>query len=212
MIWGHFLWQKIAPAWITQPSTREMRHARDHSSEHNYNYPKSSFSQGCWQNSVSPHFHFPRVGTIRPRHDHWGHRVPQCPEMANYAPPICFPLFLANIVLNSKLCCCVAGEHNSGFDPPENMFFMCNRGGNVQKTTFWRFWAYSGYFFPKNLLKSMGNLYLGYYQHCHALILIWNGFWVILWLGQIWKSHYFNRGGIPGLCDYVLCKPEVDFD
>ena len=47
-----------------------------------------------------------------------------------------FDLVLANIVLNSKLCCCVAGEHNSGFDPPENMFFMCNRGGNVQKTTF----------------------------------------------------------------------------
>ena len=59
--------------------------------------------------------------------------------MANYAPPIFFPLFLANIVLNSKLCCCVAGEHNSGFDPPENMFFMCNRGGNVKKNYFLTF-------------------------------------------------------------------------
>ena len=137
------------------------------------------------------------------------------PGNGQLCPPYFFPLFLANIVLNSKLCCCVAGEHNSGFDPPENMFFMCNRGGNVkkkllfdvfgQKTAFWRFWAYSGYFFPKNLLKSMGNLYLGYYQHCHALILIWNGFWVILWLGQIWKSHYFNRGGIPGHCGDPLC-------
>ena len=90
----------------------------------------------------------------------------QCPEMANYAPPICFPLFLANIVLNSKLCCCVAGEHNSGFDPPENMFFMCNRGGNVQKTTFWRFWSKNCFltflglfwlFFPQKFAKKHGE-------------------------------------------------------
>ena len=57
------------------------------------------------------------------------------PGNGQLCPPYFFPLFLANIVLNSKLCCCVAGEHNSGFDPPENMFFMCNRGGNVQRTT-----------------------------------------------------------------------------
>ena len=69
-------------------------------------------------------------------------------------------------VLNSKLCCCVAGEHNSGFDPPENMFFMCNRGGNVQKTTFWRFWSKNYFlkflglfwlFFPQKFAKKHGE-------------------------------------------------------
>ena len=123
-------------------------------------------------------------------------------------PPLFFPHFFWQILF--WIVSCVAGEHNSGFDPPENMFFMCNRGGNVKKNyiltflvkklLFDVFGLILAIFFPKNLIKSMGNLYLGYYQHCHALILIWNGFWVILWLGQIWKSHYFNRGGIPGHC------------
>ena len=42
----------------------------------------------------------------------------------------------------------------------------------VKKLLFDVFGLILANFFPKNLIKSMGNLYLGYYQHCHALILI----------------------------------------
>ena len=130
--------------------------------------------------------------------------------MANYAPPIFFHFFW-QILFWIVSCVAVLLVNTIQGLIPQKICFLCVIEVEmfkknyfltflVKKLLFEVFGLILAIFFPKNLLKSMGNLYLGYYQHCHALILIWNGFWVILWLGQIWKSHYFNRGGIPGHC------------
>ena len=118
--------------------------------------------------------------------------------MANYAPPIFFHFFW-QILFWIVSCVAVLLVNTILGLIPQKICFLCLIELEMfKKLLFDVFGLILAIFFPKNLLKSMGNLYLGYYQHCHALILIWNGFWVILWLGQIWKSHYFNRGGIPG--------------
>ena len=141
------------------------------------------------------------------------------PGNGQLCPPYFFPLFW-QIMFWIVSCVAVLLVNTIQGLIPQKICFLCVIEVEMfkkllfdvfgQKTTFWSFWAYSGYFFPKNLLKSMGNLYLGYYQHCHALIFIWNGFWVILWLGQIWKSHYFNRGGIPGHCAcHIFFVPRI---